>query len=74
MIRKRPNCSPALFARLGNLADKLPAIKKFFATGYSVFFPSAFAFAHLALAIAASLAFTAGLARRSAFLAAFGLA
>ena len=40
--------------------------------GYSVFFPSAFTFAHLALAIAASLALTAGLIRRSAFLAAFG--
>jgi len=41
---------------------------------YKVFFPSAFTFAHLALAIAASLAFTAALIRRSAFLAAFGVA
>jgi hypothetical protein len=39
---------------------------------YNVFFPAALAFAHLALAIAASLALTAGLVRRSAFLAAFG--
>jgi len=37
---------------------------------YSVFFPSALAFAHLALAAAASLALVAGLLRRS-FLAAW---
>jgi hypothetical protein len=42
--------------------------------GYNVFFPAAFTFAHLALAIAASLALTAGLIRRSAFLAGFGVA
>jgi hypothetical protein len=41
--------------------------------GYNAFFPSAFTFAHLALAIAASLALTAGLIRRAAFLAAFGV-
>ena len=41
---------------------------------YNVFFPSAFTFAHLALAAAASLALTAGLLRRSLFLAAFGFA
>jgi hypothetical protein len=40
---------------------------------YNVFFPSAFTFAHLALAIAASLALTAGLILRSAFLPAFGV-
>ena len=44
------------------------------ALGHSVFFPSAFAFAHRALAAAASLALTAGLLRRSFFLAAFGAA
>lgn len=38
---------------------------------YKVFFPSALTFAHLALAAAASLALTAGLLRRSFFLAAF---
>lgn len=41
---------------------------------YSAFFPSAFTFAHLALAIAASLAFTAALTLRTAFLAGFFLA
>ncbi len=41
---------------------------------YNAFFPCAFAFAHLALATAASLALTAGLIRRSVFLAAFGVA
>ena len=41
---------------------------------YNVFFPSAFTLAHLALAIAASLALTAGLIRRSAFLPVFGVA
>jgi hypothetical protein len=40
---------------------------------YSVFFPSAFAFAHLALAAAASLALTPGLLRRSFFLTVFGV-
>ena len=38
---------------------------------YSVVFPSALALAHLALAAAASLALTAGLLRRSFFLASF---
>ncbi len=41
---------------------------------YNVFFPSALTLAHLALAIAASRAFTAGLIRRSGFLATFGAA
>jgi hypothetical protein len=41
---------------------------------YSDFFPSALTFAHLARAAAASLALTAGLLRRSRFLAAFGAA
>ena len=40
-------------------------------SAYNVFFPSAFTFAHLALAAAASLALTAGLLRRSFFLATF---
>ena|ERR1017187_2739642 len=40
---------------------------------YSVFFPSALAFAHLALAAAASFALVAGLLRRS-FLAGLGVA
>ncbi len=40
---------------------------------YSLFFPSSFAFAHLALAAAASLALIAGLLRRS-FLAGLGAA
>ena len=35
---------------------------------YSIFFPAAFALAHLALAAAESLALTAGLLRRSFFL------
>lgn len=39
---------------------------------YNDFFPSAFTFAHLALAMAASLALTAGLILRSDFLAALG--
>jgi len=41
---------------------------------YKVVFPSALTFAHLALAAAASLAPTAGLLRRSFFLATFGVA
>jgi len=41
---------------------------------YKVVFPSALTLAHLALAAAASLALTAGLLRRSLFLAAFGVA
>ena len=41
---------------------------------YSLFFPSARTLAHLALAAAASLALTAGLLRRSFFLAAFTFA
>ena len=40
---------------------------------YNVFFPAALAFAHLALAAAASLARVAGLLRLSFFLAAFDL-
>ena len=40
---------------------------------YSLFFPSARTLAHLALAAAASLALTAGLLRRSFFLAGFDL-
>jgi len=40
-------------------------------SAYNVFFPSPFTFAHLALAAAASLALTAGLLRRSFFLATF---
>ncbi len=42
------------------------------ALGYSAFLPAALTLAHLALAISASLAFTAGLIRRSAFLMALG--
>ncbi len=41
---------------------------------YKVFCPSALTFAHLALAAAASLALTAGLLRRSFFLAAVNFA
>jgi len=41
---------------------------------YKVVFPSALTLAHLALAAAASLALTAGLLRRSFFLATFGVA
>jgi len=44
------------------------------ASPYSVVLPAAFTLAHLALAAAASLALTAGLLRRSFFLAAFTLA
>jgi hypothetical protein len=40
---------------------------------YNVFFPSGLTFAHLAFAAAASLAFTAGLLRRSFFLAGLGV-
>ena len=41
---------------------------------YSLVFPAALTLAHLARAAAASLALTAGLLRRSFFLAAFGAA
>jgi hypothetical protein len=41
---------------------------------YKVVFPAALTLAHLALAAAASLALTAGLLRRSSFLATFGVA
>jgi hypothetical protein len=55
-------------------SDSLDFLKIAKLPSYSVDFPAAFTLAHLARAISASLAFTAGLIRRSAFLAAFGVA